>query len=56
MTKEEVWRVIAALSGRHLLMAELLYGPGLRLMEGVRLRVKDIDFAQRQIICAMAEG
>jgi integrase len=33
------------LSGTHQLIARLLYGSGLRLMEGLRLRVKDIDFA-----------
>jgi len=35
--------------GEHRLMAELLYGAGLRLMECVRLRVKDIDFGYGQI-------
>jgi len=50
LTKEEVRRVIGYLLGTHQLMAKLLYGSGLRLMECVRLRVKDIDFAQRQII------
>jgi integron integrase len=37
-------------------MAQLLYGSGLRLMECVRLRVKDIDFAQRQIIVRDGKG
>jgi len=52
------------LSDTHLLMAKLLYGSGLRLIECLRLRVKDIDFAQRQIraepveasLCATARG
>ena len=48
LTKEETLRVIGFLSGTHQLMAKLLYGSGLRLMECVRLRVKDVDFAQRQ--------
>jgi integrase len=45
LTKEEVHRVLGNLSGTHLLIAKLLYGSGLRLMECVRLRVKDLDFA-----------
>lgn len=50
LTKEEVHKVIGLMSGTHQLMAKLLYGSGLRLSECVQLRVKDIDFAQRQII------
>jgi len=50
LTREEVRRVLGHLSGMHQLMAKLLYGSGLRLMECVRLRVKDLDFAQRAII------
>lgn len=46
LTREEVRRVLDAMSGTHQLMAKLLYGCGLRLMECVRLRVKDIDFGQ----------
>ncbi len=56
LTKEEVRRVIGYLPGTHQLIAKLLYGSGLRLMECVRLRVKDIDFAQRQIIVRDAKG
>jgi len=37
--------VLAHLEGTYWLMASLLYGSGLRLMECVRLRVKDLDFA-----------
>ncbi|MGD0174241.1 MAG: phage integrase N-terminal SAM-like domain-containing protein [Anaerolineales bacterium] len=44
LSKEEVHRVLRGLSGEHLLMAQLLYGSGLRLMEVLRLRVKDVDF------------
>lgn len=44
MTKGEVSRVLTAMSGIYALMAKLIYGCGLRLMECVRLRVKDIDF------------
>jgi len=43
-------------SGRLRLMAELLYGSGMRLMEAVRLRVKDIDFGYNQIIIRDGKG
>jgi len=56
LTREEVQRVLAQLSGVHLLMAQLLYGSGLRLMECLRLRVKDLDFEQRQIIVRDGKG
>lgn len=49
-TKEEVLAVLANLDGVRWLMASLLYGSGLRLMECVRLRVKDVDFKRHQII------
>lgn len=44
LTPDEVKRVLALITGTHRLMASLLYGAGLRLMEAVRLRVKDVDF------------
>jgi len=56
LTKDEVRRVIGELSGTHRLMAQLLYGSGLRLMECVRLRVKDIDFAQHLIVVRDGKG
>jgi integron integrase len=56
LTKEETLRVIARLSGTQQLMAKLLYGGGLRLMECLRLRVKDLDFAQHQIIVRDGKG
>jgi integron integrase len=49
LSKDEVKRVLAQLAGTHHLMASLLYGAGLRLMECVRLRIKDIDFEYCQI-------
>lgn len=48
LTRLEVRAVLAQLSGRHWIMASLLYGAGLRLMECLRLRVKDVDFTMRQ--------
>ncbi len=56
LTKEEVHSVLGHLSGTHLLTAKLLYGSGLRLMECLRLRVKDLDFAHRQILVRDGKG
>jgi integron integrase len=56
LTKEEVSKIIGCLSSLPQLMAKLLYGSGLRLMECVRLRIKDIDFAQHQIIVRDGKG
>lgn len=55
-TREEVTRVLAHLTGIPQLMASLLYGAGLRLMECVRLRVKDLDFAYHQIAVRDGKG
>jgi len=44
LTVEEVKATFSQLSGRNLLIGQLLYGSGLRLMECARLRVKDVDF------------
>ena len=55
-TKEEAQRVIAHLKGDYALMARLLYGAGLRLLECLRLRVKDVDFARLQITVREAKG
>ena len=56
LTKEEVHAVLAQMSGVCGLMARLLYGGGLRLSECIELRVKDIDFGQRQIIVRDGKG
>ena len=56
LSKNEARRVLLFMSGVHKLMAQLLYGCGLRLMECVRLRVKDIDFDQNQIIVRDGKG
>jgi integron integrase len=55
-TSDEVEAVLAQLEGRLWLMASLLYGAGLRLMECVRLRVKDLDFTMKQIIVRDGKG
>ena len=56
LTRDEVTRVLDAMNGVHRLMAQLLYGSGLRLMECVRLRVKDLDFGQHQVIVRDGKG
>ncbi len=56
LTPAEVQAVLRALSGTHLLMAQLLYGSGIRLMECVRLRVQDLDVAQQQLIVRQGKG
>ena len=49
LSKEEVERILRVMSGTHQLMATLLFGTGMRLLECLRLRVKDVDFARNQI-------
>jgi len=56
MTRDEVRAVLKRMSGDHRLMAQLLYGSGLRLMECLRLRVKDLDFAQHQLTIRDGKG
>lgn len=56
LTKTEVQRVLAYLRGEQWLVANLLYGAGLRLKEALRLRVKDLDFDYRQITVRDGKG
>jgi len=56
LSAEEVQRVLRNIEGTHRLMAELLYGCGLRLMECIRLRVQDIDFSQGHIFVRGGKG
>ena len=56
LTEEEVSRLLDAMEGVHRLMAQLMYGSGLRLMECIRLRVKDLDFGQGQIFVRDGKG
>jgi integron integrase len=56
LSKDEVHRLLACMSGTHQLMAKLLYGSGLRLMECIRLRVKDLDLDQKQIVVRDGKG
>jgi integron integrase len=56
LTREETEAVIARLTHTNRLIASLLYGSGLRLMEAIRLRVKDVDFARHEIIVRDGKG
>lgn len=56
LTRKEVKAVLDQLSPPHYLIASLLYGAGLRLMESLRLRVKDIEFSYAQIIVRDGKG
>lgn len=56
LTRQEALAVIDCLPDTYQLMAKLLYGSGLRLMECMRLRIKDADFAQRQIVVRDGKG
>jgi integron integrase len=56
LSRDEVRGVIAALTGAKALIALLLYGSGLRLLEALRLRVKDLDFARHQVIVRSGTG
>lgn len=56
LTREEVSALLSFLDGQMLLLAQLLYGTGMRLMEGLRLRIKDVDFDRQVIIVREAKG
>lgn len=56
LTVDEVARVLGALPEEHQLLAALLYGAGLRLLEGLQLRVKDLDFGHRALIVRQGKG
>ena len=56
LTRVEVQSLLAQLTGSHQLIAQLLYGTGMRLMEGLRLRVKDVDFARGQVVVRGGKG
>jgi integron integrase len=56
MTESEVSSMLSHMQGIHLLMAKLLYGSGLRLMECIRLRIRDLDFKRNTIYVRAAKG
>jgi integron integrase len=56
LTRSEVQAIFGNMTGTYALMARLLYGTGMRLMECARLRVKDVDFGRREILIRDAKG
>ncbi len=56
MTREETSRIITLMTGIHQLVVKLLYGSGLRIIECLRLRIHDIDFAMKALIVRSGKG
>jgi integron integrase len=56
LSPAEVGQVLAALDAQYTLIGQLLYGTGLRLLEGLRMRVKDVDFDHKTIIVREGKG
>lgn len=56
LTRQEVTAVLDRMSGTYALLARLLYGTGMRLMEVMRLRVKDVDFSRAEIMVRDGKG
>jgi integrase len=56
LSRTEVREVLRRLNGRYRLVASLLYGSGLRLLEALHLRVKDVDLERRTLIVRDAKG
>jgi len=54
--RSEVRRLLEQMSGTQGLVASLLYGTGMRLMEGLRLRVKDVEFERREVVARDGKG
>ena len=56
LSRDEITRVLARMDGRPWLLASLLYGTGMRLMEVLRLRIKDVDFGRHEITVRDGKG
>ena len=56
LSRDEIQRVLAWMVGINSLLARLMYGTGMRAMESLQLRVKDVDFAYRQVIIREGKG
>jgi site-specific recombinase XerD len=56
LTRDEVHALLGRMHGTHWLVASLLYGTGMRIMECLRLRVKDVDFARGEILIRDGKG
>lgn len=56
LTREEIAQLLGELHGLHALIGRLLYGTGMRVMEGMRLRVKDVEFSRQEILIRDGKG
>lgn len=56
LSRGEVERLLGAMTGVHALLARLLYGTGMRLLEGLKLRIKDVDFERGVIVVRAGKG
>jgi len=56
LSVDEISRLFDQLSGQHLLIAKLMYGSGMRLMETLQLRIKDVDFSMQSITIRAGKG
>jgi integron integrase len=56
LTQQEVQKILTQLTGTHHLVVSLLYGTGMRILEALRLRVKDVDFARKEILIRDGKG
>ena len=56
LTQEEARQIIAVMTGTPQLVVKLIYGSGLRLLEALRLRVHDLDFAMKQLTVRDGKG
>ena len=56
LSLDEVAAVLGGLQGVHRVLARLLYGTGMRISEGLQLRVKDVDFAHRALVVREGKG
>lgn len=56
LTPAEIQKILAQLDGTNLLITSLLYGTGMRILEALRLRVKDVDFSRKEILIRDSKG
>jgi integron integrase len=56
LSRNEIARLLAAMDGQRWLMASLMYGTGMRLLECLQLRIHDVDFARREIVVRHGKG
>jgi integron integrase len=56
LTQDEVSQILSRLEGTHHLVVSMLYGTGMRILEALRLRVKDVDFARKEILIRDGKG